>query len=89
MFASAVRELIDGEKKTAKRKSEVKEFLGLEDERIKVDIHEAGDSVWGTLETPKKSKFSSGKRLRQSRYSEGVIDIDANRLSNKSTALAE
>jgi len=48
-----------------------------------VDTTEAGDCPRETLEIPKRSRFSSAKRLLQSRYSEGVRDIDANRLNNK------
>jgi len=48
------------------------------------DTLEAGECVWKNFEIPEKSRFSSGKRLLQSRYSEGVIDIDTNRQTNKS-----
>jgi hypothetical protein len=54
-----------------------------------VDTLEAGDCSWETLEIPEKSRFSSGNRLWQSINSEGVRQMDANRLKNKSRFLEE
>ena len=49
-----------------------------------VDTLEAGDCFWETLGIPKKSRFSSGNRLWQSINSEGVREMDAKRLNNRS-----
>jgi hypothetical protein len=56
---------------------------------MEVDSLEAGDSFWETLEIPKKSRFALGNRLWESINSEGLRDIDANRLNNKSKMLEE
>ena len=56
---------------------------------MRADTLEAEDCFWETLEIPEKSRFSSGNRLWQSIDSQGVREMDAKRLNNKSKIVEE
>ena len=72
------------ERNTAKRRWEFKEYFAAEDGVIIVDTRGAEDWFSGAVGIAEKSRFSSGNRLLQSTYSEGVKIADANRLINMS-----
>ena len=84
-----MRELINGENNAATRRCELKKYLGAEGERIKRETRQACDCFWEPTQIPKRSRFSSGNWLWQSKNSEGVKDIDANRQKNKSKIFEE
>jgi hypothetical protein len=89
MFANSLQVFIDGGKNATTRRCELKEYLGAKGKEIIRETGQACDCLWETLQIPKKSRFSSGNRLWQSINSEGVRQMDANRLKNKSRILEE
>jgi hypothetical protein len=88
MGANVIREFIDGGKKDDTRICDLKKYLEAEGEGIKKKTLQSCTFLLDPKEIPKKSRFSSRKRLRQSRYSEGVKHIKVNRTSNKKNAAA-
>lgn len=80
---------IAGGKNDDKRRSDLKKYLEAEGEGIKKETLQSCDFLVESEEIPKKSRFSSGKRLRHLRYSEGVRLIEVNRMRHKNNILAE